>query len=421
MIFHAHQAAVGDLPDDHGVESPFLEDGEHFVFSAIFGDKQHALLRFAEHDFVGRHSRFALRNSREIDFDAGAAARGHFRRGARETRRAHVLNRDNRAGLHGFEAGFEQQLFHEGIADLDVGAFLLRLFGEFGGGEQRGAVNSVAPRFCPDVNYGIADAFGFSKKNLLLPGDTEREGVHQRILRIARLEADFPADSGDAKTISVVGNAANHAIKDAAVLRGFLFARILTSGDFTKTQRVEHGDGPRTHAENVAQDATHAGRGALKRFHVTRMIVRFDFERRDETIADVHDARVFSRALHDELAARGQALQVHFARFVGAVLAPHHAEDAQLRDVRIAPEDLFDARVFFGGEAVFGGDLGRNFDFGSCGSHQAVAFAAPTSASTMERKIVRPSVEPSAASTARSGCGMRPATLRPRLQMPAML
>src|SRR5260370_18481846 len=51
---------------------------------------------------------------------------------------------------------------------------------------------------------------------------------------------------------------------------------------------------------------------------------------------------------------------------------------------------------------------------------QAVAFAAPTRASTMERKITRPSAEPSADSTARSGWGMRPATFRSRLQTPAI-
>src|SRR6267143_6075034 len=51
----------------------------------------------------------------------------------------------------------------------------------------------------------------------------------------------------------------------------------------------------------------------------------------------------------------------------------------------------------------------------------AVALAAPTSASTMERKMTKPSLEPRADSTARSGCGIRPATLRSRLQMPAIL
>ena len=57
------------------------------------------------------------------------------------------------------------------------------------------------------------------------------------------------------------------------------------------------------------------------------------------------------------------------AGFVGAVLAPHHAEDAEFGDVGIAAENFLDARVFFGGEAVFGGDFGRDFDFDLGGGH----------------------------------------------------
>src|SRR5882762_80150 len=99
------------------------------------------------------------------------------------------------------------------------------------------------------------------------------------------------------------------------------------------------------------------------------MVVRFDFEGGDEAVTNVDDAGVFARALHDELAARGQALQVNFARFIGAVLAPHHTEDAQLGDVRLAAEDLLHAGVFLGGEAVFGGDFRRYSDFGASSSH----------------------------------------------------
>ncbi len=60
--------------------------------------------------------------------------------------RAHVLNADNRAGLHGFEAGFEQQFFEERIADLDVGALGLGGLAEFFTGHG-GAVNAVAACF----------------------------------------------------------------------------------------------------------------------------------------------------------------------------------------------------------------------------------------------------------------------------------
>ena len=54
-----------------------------------------------------------------------SAARAHFAGGASQPGRAHVLNADDRAGLHGFEAGFQQQFFQERIADLDIGALLL--------------------------------------------------------------------------------------------------------------------------------------------------------------------------------------------------------------------------------------------------------------------------------------------------------
>ncbi len=84
----------------------------------------------------------------EIDIDADSAAAAHFAGGGGEAGRAHVLNGDDGAGLHGFEAGFEEELFQEGIADLDVGALLLGLFGEFGAGHG-GAVDAVAAGLAP--------------------------------------------------------------------------------------------------------------------------------------------------------------------------------------------------------------------------------------------------------------------------------
>jgi hypothetical protein len=39
--------------------------------------------------------------------------------GAGEAGRAHVLDADQRVGGHDLEAGLEQQLLHEGIADLN--------------------------------------------------------------------------------------------------------------------------------------------------------------------------------------------------------------------------------------------------------------------------------------------------------------
>src|SRR5579884_3661604 len=92
VILDDGQAAFRDAADDDGVESPLLEDVEHFALAAVFRDEQHALLRFAEYDLVRRHAGFTLGNFGKVDFDAGAAAGSHFDSGAGESGGAHVLN-----------------------------------------------------------------------------------------------------------------------------------------------------------------------------------------------------------------------------------------------------------------------------------------------------------------------------------------
>ena len=42
------------------------------------------------------------------------------------------------------------------------------------------------------------------------------------------------------------------------------------------------------------------------------------------------------------------------------MLAPHHREDAELGEVRLASEDALDARVFLRREAVLGDQFGRD-------------------------------------------------------------
>src|SRR5260370_13680623 len=188
-------------------------------------------------------------------------------------------------------------------------------------------------------------------------------------MRIVGVEANFAADPRNSKAIAVVRDPEDNAIEDAAIFGRVSWGGVFSWRDFTKAERIEHGDGPRTHGENVAQNSADACRRALKRFHKTRMVVRFDLEGGDEPVANVHNAGIFVRPLYDKLSARWQALQVDFARFVGAVLAPHHAENAQLGDVRLAPENLFYARVFFGGKAVLRSNLRRDFEVGASRAH----------------------------------------------------
>jgi len=90
------------------------------------------------------------------------------------------------------------------------------------------------------------------------------------------------------------------------------------------------------------------------------VIVRLDFESAGPAVTDVDDAGVLSGTLQHTLAARGQALQMHARRFVGTVLAPHHAEDAEFGERRLAlAKKLFNLFVFAGSEAVLPDGLGR--------------------------------------------------------------
>ena len=111
-------------------------------------------------------------------------------------------------------------------------------------------------------------------------------------------------------------------------------------------QAVHRGDGPRAHREDVAKNAAHAGGRALKRLDVGRMIVRLDLERHGQAVADVDDAGVFAGALQDGRPFGRQASQMDARALVAAVLAPHHAEDAEFGQGGLALQDVDDALVF---------------------------------------------------------------------------
>ena len=74
--------------------------------------------------------------------------------------------------------------------------------------------------------------------------------------------------------------------------------------ELAEAQRVEHGDRPRAHREDVAQDAAHAGGRALERLDRARVVVRLDLEGHREAVAHVHHAGVLARA-HQQVRALG--------------------------------------------------------------------------------------------------------------------
>ena len=121
--------------------------------------------------------------------------------------------------------------------------------------------------------------------------------------------------------------------------------------ELAEAQRVEHGDRPRADREHVAQDAPHAGGGALEGLHRARVVVRLDLERHHQPVAHVHGAGVLARP-HDHGRPLGRQLAQQLLRvLVGAVLGPHEREHRQLEAVRLAPELLDDPVVLGVGQA----------------------------------------------------------------------
>src|SRR5262249_34762761 len=132
----------------------------------------------------------------------------------------------------------------------------------------------------------------------------------------------------------------------------------------------------------------------------------FDLEDRRQALADIDCAGVLARSLQDLRTFGRQRAQVNARALVATVLGPHHREDPELGQIRIAAEELDDAAVLVRREPV---------------AIESLAIDHRTAiAPTIDSKIMRPSTPPSSGSHARSGCGIIPTTLRRSLQMAAI-
>jgi len=105
--------------------------------------------------------------------------------------------------------------------------------------------------------------------------------------------------------------------------------------DGAEAEGIHDRDRPCAHRDDVAHDAAHARRGALERLDVARVVVALDLEGDGPALADVDDAGVLTHAHHEVLAhlvadLLAELAQVHLARLVRAVLAPHDRVHGEL-------------------------------------------------------------------------------------------
>ena len=184
LMDDAEAQIVGGVADDGEIEPPFAEDRLGFFFLFRTQHHQHALLAFREHHLIGGHALFAHRHLVEVEFDAEVALGAHFDGRAGEAGGAHVLDGDDRARRHQFEAGFEQAFFRERIADLNGRPLLLDLVVEFGRRHGR-AADAVAAGLGAEIDDRQADALGLRQEDRVGLGEAGGEGVDQAVAVVA--------------------------------------------------------------------------------------------------------------------------------------------------------------------------------------------------------------------------------------------
>src|ERR1700722_7229390 len=150
------------------------------------------------------------------------------------------------------------------------------------------------------------------------------------------------------------------------------------------------------------------------------MIVAFDFEHREPAVTDIDGAGVLAFAHRNQIALRGQSLEMTARRFVGTMLRPHHREHAELSEGRRAPEKFFDEAEFVVAQSVrvrlreidirLAGERHGRLAHG-CSTRSGARCSGTDWKAIIDSKILRPSAPNSAASSACSGCGIRPKQL----------
>ena len=130
------------------------------------------------------------------------------------------------------------------------------------------------------------------------------EGVDERVAGVAGVEDDLAADVGQAEAVAVAADARDDAGQHPAGVGGVGRA---------EAQRVHDRDRPGAHRHDVADDAADAGRRALVRLDVGRVVVRLDLEGDGPAVADVDDAGVLAHA--DEQRLRFGALSANWRRW----------------------------------------------------------------------------------------------------------
>ena len=179
-----------------------------------------------------------------------------------------------------------------------------------------------------------------------MPERSQTENIHQWISFVGGIQNQLSADRRHTDTVSVMGNALDHALDQ----RTGSFPRLPFRFRSAKPQRIHKGYRTCTHGEDIAQNSAHPSGSSLKRLHCAGMIVGLDLEGQSQTIPSIHHARIlFSRLYQYGRAGGRKFFQLPTRVFVGAMLTPHDREHAEFVFVRLAAKAPLDPSVLLFG------------------------------------------------------------------------
>ena len=328
------------MADDVDLQLPALQERAHVRLVLLLREHQHPLLRLRQHHLVRNHAALPPRHQRDVDFDAVAGA-------SPPTSTVELVRP---AAPRSWMPSIQSGCFSASSRQASMSSFSMNGLPTCTVGRSSALPSSNtrdASTFAPPMPSRPVSA---PTSSTMLPGVAARPDTRWSIraspthmaftsgfAEYGLGEADLAGDGRDAQAVAVAADAADDAAEEIAIAR---------LRERPEAQRVEGGDWPRAHREDVAHDAADAGRGAFVRLDGRRVVVRLDLHHDADAVADVDRAGVLAaHAREDARAAVGEQPQERLAVLIAAVLAPHRAEHAELDLVRLAAQLLDDQAV----------------------------------------------------------------------------
>ena len=324
----AQRPRVGHLADHCVVQLPALAQRHDGVEHLRAHDGDHPLLALGDHDLPRLHALLAQRHAVEVQVDAGVAR--HLGERRRKPGGAAVLQALDEPRLDQLDRDLDQLLARERVAHLHRRALVVVVPAQLGAREHGRAADPVAPRGGAVEHDEVARPGRTGPREPVGGDEPDAHRVHEHVVGVDVVEASLAADGGDADAVAVVADSLDGAV-EAPVAVG-------------EAQPVQEGDRPGAHRDDVAEDPAHPGRGALEGLDRRGVVVALDLEADGFAVAEIEHARVLTGALQDTFTRGGKSFQKESRMLVAAVLRPEEREHRQLEVVRLALEQLDDAR-----------------------------------------------------------------------------